>query len=165
MVNPWYKEPWPWLFMAPIAMSMIVGFSMLRISIVTSDGLVDDDYYKEGRSFNKQLDRDILAFELNANADMTLLPQAQQVRFTLTGDFDSLPVGLNVNVVHPTREGFDTQTFARHLGGGEYLAQLSEIGIGPRILEIHPTGNEWRLRSRTQWPDQIDTRFRSFDPR
>ena len=55
MIKPWYKEPWPWFFIAPIATSVCVGMFMLRMSIVTSDGLVSDDYYKEGRAYNKTL--------------------------------------------------------------------------------------------------------------
>ena len=70
--NPWYKEPWPWFFLAPITASMIVGFSMLGVAIDTNDGLVTDDYYRQGVLYNENLERDEKAKELGITGSLTM---------------------------------------------------------------------------------------------
>ena len=70
--NPWYKEPWPWLLMAPIVTTMIVGFSMLGVAIKTSDGLVTDDYYREGVLYNENKARDDLAKTMGISGLLTM---------------------------------------------------------------------------------------------
>jgi hypothetical protein len=70
--NPWYKEPWPWFFLAPIVASMIVGFSMLGVAIDTNDGLVTDDYYRQGVLYNENLERDEKAKELGITGALTM---------------------------------------------------------------------------------------------
>jgi hypothetical protein len=83
--NPWYKEPWPWFFLAPITASMIVGFSMLGVAIDTNDGLVTDDYYRQGVLYNENLERDVKAKELGITGPLILgkqnLPQLSMVPF------------------------------------------------------------------------------------
>ena len=161
MVNPWYKEPWPWLFMLPIAVTIIVGMTMLRLSIVTSDGLVSDDYYKEGKAINRSLERDDAARAIGASAVAALDADTGDFRITLTAAMDQWPAGLNLKIVHPTRAGFDTEIFMRHIRDGVFQGQLTELVPGPRVLEIHPPANDWRLRTRVMWPDQARVTFRT----
>lgn len=159
MVNPWYKEPWPWLFMLPIAVTVIVGINMLRLSIVTADGLVSDDYYKEGKAINRSLERDDAARAIGARAIAELDPVTGDFQVTLTADLERWPAGLNLKVVHPTREGFDTEVFLRHARDGVFQGQLESLVPGPRLLELHPPENDWRLRTRVMWPDQTRVNF------
>ena len=42
---PWYKQFWPWLILAPLIVSVLVGTTMLIMSIRYFDGTVRDDYY------------------------------------------------------------------------------------------------------------------------
>ena len=60
---------------------------MLRMSIVTSDGLVSDDYYKEGRAYNKTLERDEMAAQLSAQAIVRLDDVTGDINVRLAGDF------------------------------------------------------------------------------
>ena len=63
--QPWYREPWPW-FLILLPMSAVVA-SMITIwlAVKSADGLVEDDYYKQGIGINKILDRDQAAENLH----------------------------------------------------------------------------------------------------
>ena len=50
----WYKEPWPWLIMAPPLAAVLGGAATLWIAIVTDDGLVAKDYHKQGVAVSKR---------------------------------------------------------------------------------------------------------------
>ena len=56
--NPWYKEPWPWILMAGPAIVIVAGFVTAWLAIISNDGLVTDDYYKQGLALNQRLQRD-----------------------------------------------------------------------------------------------------------
>ena len=53
--QPWYREPWPWILMAGPAIVVVAGFATLAIAVKTDDGLVADDYYKQGLAINRVL--------------------------------------------------------------------------------------------------------------
>ncbi len=57
--RPWYRHAWPWLLAIAPAAALIGGFVTLWLAVTTSDSLVVDDYYREGRAINQQLARDL----------------------------------------------------------------------------------------------------------
>mgnify|MGYP000916835605 FL=1 len=46
--KPWYREPWPWLLMSGPGLVVIAGVVTAWIAFSGADGLVADDYYKQG---------------------------------------------------------------------------------------------------------------------
>src|SRR4051812_6696391 len=71
---PWYREPWPWLLMAGPAAVLVAGGFTIWIAFSTSDGLVVQDYYKQGLAVNKVLAREENAKRLGMTAGITLSP-------------------------------------------------------------------------------------------
>ena len=59
-IGPWYREPWPWLLMAGPAAVVVAGFATLWLAVSSNDGLVADDYYKQGLAINQTLQREAL---------------------------------------------------------------------------------------------------------
>ena len=150
--NPWYKEPWPWFFLAPIATSMIVGFSMLGIAIDTNDGLVTDDYYRQGVLYNENMERDEKAQALGISGTLTMdeitgdvllqldFGQAQAVT-TISGAFRS-----------PTRARDDIIFQFEAIRPGFFTASIPSMTAGPRNLELTAPDNSWRMTSRVLLP-------------
>ena len=62
--RPWYKEPWPWILMVGPVVVIIAGILTAWLAIKSHDGLVEDDYYKEGLAVNQRLKRDHKAGDL-----------------------------------------------------------------------------------------------------
>ena len=61
---PWYREPWPWLLMLGPAGAIIAGAFTVWLAVVHEDGLVADDYYKQGLAINKVIRRQSQAVQL-----------------------------------------------------------------------------------------------------
>ena len=95
--RPWYREPWQWIIMAPPAAAVVAGMVMLWLAITSYDGLVTDDYYKQGLAINKTLRRDDRASELSYRARVQLSEDSSRVRVNFplnkwTGTADSAVV-------------------------------------------------------------------------
>jgi hypothetical protein len=58
MTTPWYRQLWPWLLISGPATVLVAGAITMWIAFSTSDGLVADDYYKQGLAINKRLARE-----------------------------------------------------------------------------------------------------------
>ena len=54
-ITPWYREPWPWLLMSGPATVIVAGIYTSVLAFSGTDGLVADDYYKQGLAMNKTL--------------------------------------------------------------------------------------------------------------
>lgn len=56
--KPWFRQRWPWLLIAPPLVSVLGGFTMLGVALVSDDGLVTPHYYREGLEINQRLTRE-----------------------------------------------------------------------------------------------------------
>ena len=63
--QPWYKERWPWILMAGPALVIVAGIITVWLAVISNDGLVSDDYYKQGLAVNQRLQRDISPVVVN----------------------------------------------------------------------------------------------------
>jgi uncharacterized protein len=79
--KPWYKEPWPWILMAGPGTVIVAGFITAWLAVVSFDGLVTDDYYKEGLAVNQRLQREHQAANMALRVD--LMRSGQNVRLLL----------------------------------------------------------------------------------
>ncbi|HAY26471.1 MAG TPA: hypothetical protein DIT03_10490, partial [Candidatus Accumulibacter sp.] len=70
--TPWYREPWPWLLMLGPLVVVIAGLVTAYLAVVSNDGLVVDDYYKEGLGINQRTARDQRAADLGIAAEVLL---------------------------------------------------------------------------------------------
>ena len=53
--TPWYREPWPWILMSGPAAVIVAGAFTIWIAFSGADGLVTQDYYKQGLAINRTL--------------------------------------------------------------------------------------------------------------
>lgn len=80
--TPWYKERWTWLLMLMPATAIVAGFITLWLAVTTFDGLVADDYYKQGLAINQTLARANAAQELGLVGQVKF--SAEDVRVVLS---------------------------------------------------------------------------------
>ena len=55
LIEPWYKQFWPWFIMALPASAVVAGIITVFIAFDNADSLVVDDYYKAGLAVNDQI--------------------------------------------------------------------------------------------------------------
>lgn len=147
--NPWYREPWPWILMAGPAIVIVAGFVTAWLAIVSNDGLVADDYYKQGLALNQRLQRDHYASDLGLRADF--MRSGQQVRLMVAAERDAaLPEALTLKLSHPTRAGQDQMVKMVSEGQGFYGGKLSANISGRWYVSIEDPAGKWRLQGEWQ---------------
>lgn len=139
--RPWHREPWPWILASGPAIAIVAGFATLAIALSTEDGLVSDDYYKQGLAVNQVLRREARARELHLAATATLAGPG--VRIALRGTGEIYPE-LRLRLVHPTRSGRD-QVVALRASGGVYEGDFIALNGEPRLLVLEDAASTWRL--------------------
>jgi uncharacterized protein len=139
--RPWYREPWVWFLISGPAIAIVAGFASLGLALATDDGVVADDYYRQGLAVNQVLRRDARARELHLAATMSV--GGAGVRIALRGASEVFPE-LRLRLVHPTRSGRD-QTVILRASGQAYEGRLAPVNGEPRLLVLEDAGATWRL--------------------
>jgi hypothetical protein len=123
------------------AIAVVASFASLAIALATDDGLVADDYYKQGLAVNQVLRRDARARELHLAATANLA--GDEVRITLRGASEIFPQ-LRLRLIHPTRSGRDQMVVLR-ASGQVYEGRFVPPNAGPRLMVLEDAGSTWRL--------------------
>lgn len=145
--RPWCREPWVWFLAAGPLAVIAAGFVTLWLALASDDGLVVDDYYKQGLAINQVLDRDRVAATLGLRASVLAGPE--RVRVILTGS--RMPAALRLRLSHPTRRGKDQVMVLAAAAAGIYeglLPAAARAGRWQVLLE--DAEKSWRLTG--EWP-------------
>ncbi len=141
--NPWYREPWPWLLMTGPAVVVVAGFLTLGLAIQSSDGLVADDYYKQGKAINMTLTRDVHAQALGYRARLALRADGRvALHFA-----EAVPAVKTLRLIlhHPTRAGFDREILLAREADGSYAAAMPPIDVSRWHITLEDDSRAWRL--------------------
>jgi hypothetical protein len=142
--HPWYRDRWPWLLISIPAISAVLGVAMLVLALQSDDGLVADDYYKQGLGINEVLDKKTHAGELGLSAQLSINDERSGVRVLIHGQ--SLPAAqLLLRFVHPTRAGEDQRVMLKPLGGSMYEGALVPLAAGRWHVMLEDGEATWRL--------------------
>lgn len=145
--GPWYKQRWPWLLMLGPFSVVIASFVSAWVAIASSDGLVADDYYKEGLDANKTIASSELANKLGLTAGLRLTAESTTLTLTAKDASYKMPPVVEVTLSHPTRAGLDqTQKLApAQLGSNVYSGHLRLPRSGHWLVIIRDQPETWRL--------------------
>jgi hypothetical protein len=145
-MQPWYRHLWPWLLMAGPATVVVAGIVTAYIAFSTSDGLVEDDYYKQGLSVNQTVTRDRRADELGLQAEVVRSDDGMVLRvFLRAREAAVFPSALSMRITHPTRGGSDQNVVLHTDGAGFYSGKLSTPLNGRWHVALEDDKREWRL--------------------
>jgi hypothetical protein len=152
--TPWYKQFWPWFILSPLLIVICAGFWMLYISIVTSDGVIADNFYKDGLGIETRTEQDALARNMDLQAQLKWIEPNLEVK--LSGAMTGYPNQLSLLIIFPTQSARDVSVLLNHQGAGIYTGQLDESVSGQRQLMIEPiidqSSSMWRLHANTMLP-------------
>jgi hypothetical protein len=128
--------------MAAPAAAIVAGLFTLVLAYRTEDGLVADDYYRQGLAVNRVLKRDERARGLNLSAVATF--SGDRVRVVLR-DAGEAPPELRLRLIHPTRGGRDRSVSLSATAPGIYDGTVAGIHGETRRLVLEDVGATWRL--------------------
>lgn len=142
---PWYKQRWPWILMAGPAVAVVAGIVTFWLAVKSSDGLVSDDYYKEGLAVNQQLQRDQGASRLGLSADV--MRSGLQLRLLIVrAENADLPDVITLKFTHPTLAGRDQSVKMVAQGKGFYSGDLAADITGRWHVSLEDPAGKWRLQ-------------------
>lgn len=157
---PWYRHRWPWLLAIGPAVALISGGFTFWLAANTTDSMVVDDYYRQGRAINQQLARDRQAIALGLEATLSAqrgaarpgveagdpIPAGATIALQLTAlRGTDWPAQLTLRVIHATRAELDAGYVLRHVGAGVYRAPGVLPGNGRWLVQVEDPGRSWRL--------------------
>jgi hypothetical protein len=158
--TPWHRQFWPWFIIALPLTAVVGGLVTLFIAITNVDGLVVDDYYKQGLAINRTLARDTKAEELGLAALARIDNASGKIHVQLTGDQETLnPNALRLQLLHPTRADLDISLELRRLEHGSYTSDLPTLAAGKWHVLLEPGTREWRLTGRIELPGETAIRL------
>ena len=150
----WYKQFWPW-FLIALPMTAVIG-SMITINIAftDADGLVKDDYYKHGKTINRDISRKRNAENLGIEALGTVDVSAGSVSVQLNDAAIGNVEQLSLSMIHPTRADNDINIPLNLTASKTYSGELSQtINPGYWWVRITPPSNAWYIEGRIRLPE------------
>jgi len=154
-VEPWYKQFWPW-FLIFFPLTAVIG-SMITIKIAFTDidGLVKDDYYKEGLAMNQNKARKRYAENLGLEAQGHINTDTGTLTIVLNdaaiGHYDKL----NVSMIHPTRSHNDMSIPIQKSGNNIYIGHMNlDPKPGHWWFRLSPEINNWYIEGRAKLPEE-----------
>lgn len=146
--KPWFKQFWPWVLIGIPGLTVVACSITIYLAIVSQDGLVQDDYYKEGLAINQTLAKDHKARELGLSAYARVSDTKAEVFF----NHADIKGQLYLRLLHPTRANQDLNLTLKSTGSGVFTADLPAIGAGKWHVELYDESQEWRIRGRMSYP-------------
>lgn len=141
--KPWYREPWPWALIAGPALAVLGGAVTLWLALAGDDGLVADDYYRQGLAINQTLARDAAAAQRGYRARILFNESWDRVQVRLAGA--DVPAALVMRLAHPTRAGLDRSVPLTAAAPGFYEGRLAALPPGRWRLTLEDAEGTWRL--------------------
>lgn len=143
-LKPWYREPWPWLLMSGPAIVVVAGIFTAYLAARSHDGLVVDDYYKQGLAVNKDLSRDIAAKVAGYQAEGSI--DASRARVTLTLKHSpSNPQDLTLTLSRATASGHDRRVLLQRSNQNTFIGALAPLESGKWYVTLDDESHTWRL--------------------
>jgi uncharacterized protein len=140
-VRRWYREPWPWFLMAGPMAVIIASLASAWLAIVSDDGVVAQDYYKQGLTVNQRIKRAAPspARPLGATIDVVA---GGNVRVRIEGLAEA-PRNLRLKFARPHAATREQIVRLEPDAGGDYVGTLAEQASGRWIVTLE--SDAWRL--------------------
>ncbi len=139
--RPWYRQFWPWFIIALPASAVIAGTLTLVIAVQNADDLVAENWYRDGRAINRNLEAERLAQQLGVSAQLRQRDGVLEIRLRASSALP-WPAQLELALRHPTIAAQDITLTLTRDQDGIYRAPLSSI-TGERYISLHT--EHWRL--------------------
>lgn len=146
---PWYRHRWPWLLMSGPAIVIVAGAITTWLAATGNTALVADDYYKQGLTINRVIEREKAAADLGVQASLSATPAAgggTRIELKLVmSDAAKLPQRVHVQLIHPTRSELDRDLLFDG-ESGRYSGVVQSLQTTHWKLVIEDEAKTWRLQ-------------------
>lgn len=137
----WYRERWPWLLMAGPLAVVVASLATVWIAVKSDDGLVAEDYYKQGLLINQKLAHEPSVAESSPGAKVSVEAD-KSIHVRLYG-VARAPLHLELALALPTEQRRNHRVSLTPVAGGEWIGTLPELAPGRWIVSLE--SEAWRL--------------------
>ncbi len=149
----WYRVPFVWLLIALPLTAVVAGFVTLWLAIRSDDGVVEDDYYRQGKEINRVLARDRAAAKLGLESTLELDAVQHELALRLRARPEAkLPPAVEIRFLHATRAGLDQSLIVPRNGDGAYRTPLPPLAPGHWNVQL--AADDWRLTGSLHVPGE-----------
>lgn len=114
------------------------------IAFRSSDGLVSEDYYRQGLAAQETISRSETAQSLGLVARVRVNANTLNVQLSSSASAYRLPTALRVTLSHPTRAGLDWMQLIPREGAG-YAGRFRLPAAGHWLILIEDDAMAWRM--------------------
>jgi hypothetical protein len=144
----WYREPWPWLLMAGPFVVIVASLASAWMAVKSDDGVVAQDYYKQGLLINQRLKHAAPDPEPRLGAMITVAGGEVRVHMEgLTEGLADAPPILRLKLAHPATGSHPESVMLKRGADGDYVGALPAQTPGRWIVTLEADG--WRLPTTT----------------
>lgn len=142
----WWQHPEPWLLSAAPLAAVIAGSVTWWLAAHTTDSLVVDDYYRQGKAINLALARDDEASRRGITGLLRFDPVARELILALTEDAGEpgFPDLIRLELTHSTRAELDQHLLLRRGTDGLWRCAFAAPATGRWQLQV--AEGRWRLQ-------------------
>lgn len=149
--RPWWTE-WGLLLVVGLpALTILACAVTITIAVKGRDGVVSEDYYRQGLAINRSLKREEVATERGLSATLSLDSERQRIQIQVSQANGENPPSTEsperqhlrlelINAVHPER---DQRLILSPETDGRWFAEVPGLTTGPWDIVLE--GNDWRL--------------------
>lgn len=141
-VRPWYREVWPWVIFGLPLTTMAAGVFMVVLAVTHADPVVVEDWYREGRAYNRHLELERQAERFGLGARITRGAEGIHLRLASRVRLPA-PATLTLHLRHPTLAERDLRVELARQPDDSYFAPGATLPTGERHVTLDGPG--WRL--------------------
>jgi uncharacterized protein len=143
-IRRWYHEPWPWLLMSGPFVAVIASLASAWMAVKSDDGVVAQDYYKQGITINQRLAR--TAPDAGPLGATIRIAASGEVRAHIEGLVES-PRNIRLTLAHPATATRAEVVILESGPDGDYVGAFAKQTPGRWIVTLESAS--WRLPTTT----------------
>ena len=150
---PWYKQFWPWVLIGLPASAVIGSMVTILLAVQEPDGLVVDDYYKQGLAINQNMARQRAAEARALNGEFSIDLEHGKTRLSLNQALNDVQ-SVKLRLAHPTRASKDLNGSLSLDAQGYLSGLIKRPDAGRWQVIVEPHDGSWRLTGQIFLPDE-----------
>ncbi len=153
-INPWYREPWPWIILGLLGLGVVAGSTLAFIALSSPPEMVTGEYERLGRGITDMRSRTEAARALGLTGVIVI--EAGQVLLSLEADdVQNLPESLLVLFQHPAVQDRDSTIRLQQTRPGQYSAVLAAPHERAHVI-VTDLAQTWWLAGRMSGDQPVE---------
>ncbi len=155
VINPWYREPWPWFILGILGLGVFFGISILLIGLANPPQMVRGEYERLGRGMTDLGQRTEQARSMGLRGQLSWTEQNWRLDL-VSNPGQSLPDQLLLIIQHPLNSELDRTSLLERQPDGSWSGQ-AVLPPHHATLILQDLAQNWWITARVENAEQRAT--------